>query len=82
MGHRGDRGRQVHGVVSLLTCTESTGTSSVKVRIRVDAERYDTGESVTVTEAKLSMVSVDARGRPIPFRSPPSVKTRTVEGLP
>jgi len=69
-------------VVSLLTCTESTGTSSVKVRIRVDAERYDTGESVTVTEAKLSMVSVDARGRPIPFRSPPSVETRTVEGLP
>ena len=69
-------------VVSLLTCTESTGTSSVKVRIRVDAERYDTGESVTVTEAKLSMVSVDAGGRPIPFSSPPSVESRTVEGLP
>ncbi len=69
-------------VVSLLTCTESTGTSSVKVRIRVDAERYDTGESVTVTEAKLSMVSVDATGRPIPFDSPPSVEPRTVEGSP
>jgi len=48
----------------------------------VDAERYDTGESVTVTEAKLSMVSVDATGRPIPFDSPPSVESRTVEGLP
>ncbi|MCH7797496.1 MAG: acyl-CoA thioesterase [Planctomycetes bacterium] len=61
-------------VVSLLTCTESTGTSSVKVRVRVDAERYDSGETVTVTEARLTMVSVDAGGRPIPFNSPPSVE--------
>ncbi len=60
-------------VVSLLTCTEETGTSSVKVRVRVDAERYDTGDTVTVTEARLTMVAVDAHGRPIPFDSPPSV---------
>ena len=61
-------------VVSLLTCTESTGTSSVKVRVRVDAERYDSGEAVTVTEAHLTMVAVDTRGQPIPFSSPPSVE--------
>ena len=60
-------------VVSLLTCTEATGTTSVRVRVRVDAERYDTGETVTVTEARLTMVSVDGRGKPIPFSSPPSV---------
>ena len=61
-------------VVSLLTCTEASGTSSVKVRVRVDAERYDSGEAVTVTEARLAMVAVDAAGRPIPFSSPPSVE--------
>ena len=69
-------------VVSLLTCTESTGTSSVKVRVRVDAERYDTGEAATVTEARLTMVSVDAEGRPIPFNSPPSVKARAADCSP
>ncbi len=69
-------------VVSLLTCTESTGTSSVKVRVRVDAERYDTGIAATVTEARLTMVSVDAKGRPIPFDSPPSVKTSAAECSP
>ena len=60
-------------VVSLLTRTESTGSTSVKVRVRVDAERYDTGDTLTVTEARLTMVSVNAQGRPIPFSSPPSV---------
>ncbi len=60
-------------VVSFLTGTVDTGTSSVKVRVSVIAERYDTGRTVTVTDATLTMVSVDAEGRPIPFRSPPSV---------
>ncbi len=67
-------------VVSFLTCTDSTGTSSVKVRVRVDAERYDSGEAATVTEARLTMVSVDASGRPIPFASASSVETRVAEG--
>ena len=58
-------------VVSFLSCTESEGTSSVKVRIRVDAQRYDTGEIVTVTEAKLTMVAIDDAGRPMPFGPPP-----------
>lgn len=63
-------------VVSFLTCTESTGTSSVKVEVVVVAERYDTGEPVTVTSARLTMVSVDEEGKPIPFTSPPSVRSR------
>ncbi len=60
-------------VVSFLTCTESTGTSSVKVRVQVVAERYDTGLPITVTDAQLTMVSIDAQGASIPFKSPPSV---------
>ncbi len=63
-------------VISLLTSTEREGTTSVKVQVTVVAERYDTGEPVNVTTARLTMVSVDAQGRPIPFRSPPSVGHR------
>jgi acyl-CoA thioesterase YciA len=61
-------------VVSFLTVTERTGTSSVQVRIRVEAERDDTAEIVHVTEASLTMVSVDASCRPVPFRSAATVR--------
>ena len=61
----------VGDVVNLLTCTESTGTTSVKVRIRVEAERYVTGDRLRVTEATLTMVAVNAAGRPIPFDTNP-----------
>ena len=60
-------------VVSFLTCTEGTGRSSVKVRVQVVAERYDTGRAVTVTDARLTMVSVDGTGKSMPFSAPPSV---------
>src|SRR5262245_28701981 len=40
----------VGDVVSFLTRTESTGTSSVKVHIRVEADRYATSDIVHVTE--------------------------------
>src|SRR5262245_34047260 len=56
-------------VVSFLTQTEATGTSSVKVRVRVEAERYLGGKVALVTEAHMTMVAVDAKGTPIPFRS-------------
>ena len=68
---------QVGDVVSFLTRTEKTGTSSVIVRIRVEAERYTSGDRVHVTEATLTMVSVNAACRPIPFNSAP-----TVTGIP
>lgn len=64
-------------VVSFLTTTERTGTSSVQVRIRVEAERHDAAEIVHVTEASLTMVSVDANGKPVPFRSPATVQPMT-----
>lgn len=64
---------QIGDVVSFLTSTERTGTSSVTVRVRVEAERYSTGDVVHVTEATMTMVSVNAACRPIPFNSPPTV---------
>ena len=60
-------------IVAFLTLTRETGTSSVQVGIRVEAERYATQDRVVVTEAVLTMVAVNAAGRPIPFNSPPSV---------
>ena len=60
-------------IVAFLTLTRETGTSSVQVGIRVEAERYATQDRVVVTEAVLTMVAVNAAGRPIPFSSPPSV---------
>ncbi|MBL9031971.1 MAG: acyl-CoA thioesterase [Phycisphaerae bacterium] len=52
--------------------TIRTGTTSVTVRIEVEAERFSTGQSVPVTSATLTLVAVDGSGKPIPFRSPPT----------
>lgn len=60
-------------VVSLYAATSKLGTSSVTVTVDVEAERYTTGEIVPVTRATMTLVSVDASGKPIPFRSPPTV---------
>ncbi len=60
-------------VVSFRTATLATGTSSVKVRVQVVADRYATSAEIDVTQATLTMVAVDAGGRPIPFRAPPTV---------
>ncbi len=72
----------VGDVVALLTATERTGTSSVNVCIRVEAERYGTGDTVRVTEAELTMVAVNAAGRPIPFNSAPTVGVPGAPGDP
>ena len=63
---------QTGDVVGFYTHTESTGTSSVKVCVRVEAERLTTSDIVHVTEARMTMVAVNAAGRPIPFDAPPS----------
>lgn len=64
---------QVGDVINYQTRTAATGTSSVTVEVMVEAERFTTGDVVKVTSARLVMVAVNAAGRPIPFRSPPSV---------
>jgi acyl-CoA thioesterase YciA len=70
----------VGDVVSFITCTDETGTSSVKVRVRVEAERYVTGDVVHVTEARMTMVAVNAAGKPIPFNSRPTVSSTDPSG--
>lgn len=60
--------------VSFRTRTVRIGRSSVTVEVQVDAERHATGDMVRVTDARLTMVSVNAAGHAIPFESPPSVE--------
>lgn len=60
-------------IVSLFTRTERAGTSSVTVRVQVEAERYLTGDTIEVTTASITMVAVNASGKPIPFASAPTI---------
>ena len=59
-------------VVAFYTTPTRLGSTSVTVRVEVEAERYSSGETVAVTEASITLVSVGQDGRPIPFRSPPT----------
>ena len=59
-------------IVSLYTQTTATGRSSVTIDVQVFAERFTSGDTVEVTNATLTMVSVDAEGHSIPFDSPPT----------
>jgi acyl-CoA thioesterase YciA len=60
-------------VLTLWTKTTRSGRTSVTVEVRVDAERYATGDLVHVTAARMTLVATDASGAPIPFRDPPSM---------
>ncbi len=60
-------------IVSFYTTTIRTGTTSVGVAVRVEAERFDTGEFAHVTSATIAMVAIDEHGRPIPFAGAPTV---------
>lgn len=71
---------QVGDTVNFITETTRTGTTSVTVRVCVDAERYLTGQTVRVTEAELVMVAVDENGKAIPFAEPPTVKATKPPG--
>jgi acyl-CoA thioesterase YciA len=59
--------------VAFYTHTIKTGKSSVQVGVRVVAERYRSGGIIEVTTATLTMVSVDPRGRSIPFTAPATI---------
>lgn len=60
--------------VAFYARTVRQGRSSVSIEIEVEAERYVSGETARVTTATIALVAVDAHGRPIDFRSPPSVR--------
>ncbi len=66
----------VGDVVRFITQTSKTGTTSVVIDVIVEAERFDTGDLVLVTEATLTMVSVSEVGKPIPFSGPPTVEVK------
>jgi acyl-CoA thioesterase YciA len=59
-------------VVEFNTRTIRLGRTSVAVQVVVDAQRLD-GIWARVTEAQLTMVSVDEHGRSIPFRQTPGM---------
>lgn len=63
----------VGDVLSFFTSIEKVGTSSVRVRIRVDADRWtDRTQTVRVTEASAVYVAVDEKRRKIPLAATPS----------
>ncbi|HED67135.1 MAG TPA: acyl-CoA thioesterase [Planctomycetes bacterium] len=56
----------VGDLVSFFTKTLRIGTTSVRVRVDVWAERrFSRGEDVFVTEAEVTMVAVDQEGRKV-----------------
>ncbi len=61
-------------IVSFYAHPVRLGTKSITVRIEVEAERYSTQECVRVTEATITLVSVDPAGKPIPFASTPTIE--------
>ena len=60
-------------VVSLYTHLIEAGRTSVKIGVKVVSNRYDSNECIHVTSGSVTMVSVDADGRPIPFDSPSTI---------
>ncbi len=56
--------------VSFFTTTERVGRSSIRVCVKVWAERrFTKGEDVYVTEATVTMVCVDEKSNPVPVGS-------------
>lgn len=67
--------------VSFFTETLAVGRTSIRVRVRVWAERaFSQDENVAVTEAVVTMVSVDERGEKIPVGSASSVRPPRPKG--
>lgn len=54
-------------VVSFYTRTIRTGNSSITVGVDVEVARL--GQNIKVTEAELTYVAIDERGRPKPLKS-------------
>lgn len=63
--------RPVHmgDVVSFYTSTKKIGRTSVAVHVDVSAQRRSTRRVEKVTEADVTYVAVDAKGKPLPIRA-------------
>jgi acyl-CoA thioesterase YciA len=57
-------------VVSLYTSLINQGTTSLEIKVEVWADRYNEKKMELVTNGSLTMVSVDADGKPIPWSEP------------
>jgi len=60
----------VGDLVSFRTRTLRVGRSSVRVHVTVEAIRYTDNAAITVTEAEVVYVNVDAERRPLPIATP------------
>jgi acyl-CoA thioesterase YciA len=59
----------VGDVVSFYTETVRVGTTSVTVRVEVEAQRFqDPSTRVLVTQAEIAYVAVDEEGKPVPVK--------------
>jgi acyl-CoA thioesterase YciA len=59
----------VGDLVSFYTETLKVGTTSITVRVTVDAQRRDDAQTVVrVTQAEVVYVAVDGPGRPVPLK--------------
>lgn len=54
-------------VVAFYAATTRIGTTSVTVRVEVEAEREGADRAIPVTEASITLVCVGPDGRPTPF---------------
>ena len=66
----------VGDIVKFSTRTSKTGTKSVTVEVKVEAMRSDTHETVEVTTASVTMVSVGPDGKSIAFSTPATAHYR------
>jgi acyl-CoA thioesterase YciA len=66
----------VGDLVSFYTDVVRVGTTSVTVRVAVEAaRRWDRSELVAVTRAEITYVNVDGEGRPVPLDRDPVGET-------
>jgi acyl-CoA thioesterase YciA len=62
----------VGDLVSFVAHTVATGRTSIRIRVTVEAMRYFDDARVTVTEAEVVYVNVDAQRRPTPIPTAPA----------
>jgi acyl-CoA hydrolase len=67
----------IHDVVTVRAMVNDTGTTSLEVGVRVDAENYITGRHVHTSSAYLVYVALDGEGKPRPV--PPVIAESETE---